>query len=52
MELTYDRSIQPQPKIGPWKDELEQMLDAGGQPRFMDENIGTLRGTLPERPRS
>ena len=25
-ELTYERNVQPQPKIGPWKDELERML--------------------------
>ena len=25
-ELTYERSVQPQPKIGPWRDELDRML--------------------------
>jgi hypothetical protein len=25
-EFTYERSVQPQPKIGPWRDELERML--------------------------
>ncbi|EAU43383.1 putative transposase, partial [Salipiger bermudensis HTCC2601] len=26
-ELTYERSVQPQPKIGPWKAELDRMLE-------------------------
>ena len=25
-ELTYERTAQPQPKIGPWKDKLDEML--------------------------
>lgn len=25
-ELTYERTVQPQPKIGPWKDKLDEML--------------------------
>src|SRR6056297_300684 len=25
-EFTYERSVQPQPKIGPWKEELDRML--------------------------
>ena len=25
-EFTYERSVQPQPKIGPWRDELDRML--------------------------
>ncbi len=25
-EFSYERSVQPQPKIGPWKDELDRML--------------------------
>src|SRR6056297_4356249 len=25
-EFTYERSVQPQPKIGPWRDELERIL--------------------------
>ncbi|MDF1718113.1 MAG: IS21 family transposase, partial [Antarcticimicrobium sp.] len=25
-EHTYERTVQPQPKIGPWKDELDEML--------------------------
>jgi len=25
-ELTYERSVQPQPKIGPWRAELDRML--------------------------
>ena len=27
--LTYERTVQPQPKIGPWKDTLDEMLAAG-----------------------
>jgi len=25
-EFSYERSVQPQPKIGPWRDELDRML--------------------------
>jgi hypothetical protein len=25
-EFTYERSVQPQPKIGPWRTELDKML--------------------------
>ena len=25
-EMTYERSVQPQPKVGPWRDELDRML--------------------------
>jgi transposase len=25
-ELSYERNVQPQPKIGPWRDELDRML--------------------------
>ena len=25
-EFTYERSVQPQPKVGPWRDELDRML--------------------------
>jgi transposase len=25
-EFTYERSVQPQPRIGPWRDELDRML--------------------------
>lgn len=24
--VAYERSVQPQPKIGPWKDELDRLL--------------------------
>lgn len=30
-ELTYERSIQPLPKIGPWTDELDEMLAANAR---------------------
>jgi len=26
--LSYDRRVQPMPKLGPWRDELERMLEA------------------------
>ena len=25
-EFSYERSVQPQPKVGPWRDELDRML--------------------------
>ena len=25
-EFTYERSVQPRPKIGPWRDDLDRML--------------------------
>ena len=25
-EFTYERRVQPQPKIGPWRDELDELL--------------------------
>jgi transposase len=30
-ELTYERSVQPQPKIGSWKDTLDEMLAANAR---------------------
>ena len=30
-EATYERSVQPLPKIGPWKDKLEEMLAANAR---------------------
>jgi hypothetical protein len=27
-EFTYERSVQPQPKIGPWREELDRLLAA------------------------
>ena len=30
-EHTYERTVQPQPKIGPWKDELDEMLAANAR---------------------
>lgn len=30
-EITYERTIQPQPKIGPWKDEIDQILEANAR---------------------
>lgn len=30
-EHIYVRTIQPQPKIGPWKDELDEMLAANAR---------------------
>ena len=30
-ELTYERVVQPQPKIGPWKDSLDEMLAANAR---------------------
>ena len=30
-EHTYERTVQPQPKIGPWKEELNKMLAANAR---------------------
>ena len=30
-ELTYERTVQPLPKIGPWTDELDEMLAANAR---------------------
>ncbi len=30
-ELTYERTVQPQPKIGPWKDKLDEMLSVNAR---------------------
>lgn len=30
-EFSYERSIQPQPKIGPWRDELDRLLAENAQ---------------------
>lgn len=33
-EFSYERSVQPQPKIGPWREELDRMLaDNAGRPK-------------------
>jgi hypothetical protein len=38
-EFTYERSVQPQPKIGPWRDELDRMLAENAR-----KPIGWCRG--------
>ena len=30
-EMTYERTVQPQPKIGPWKGKLDEMLAANAR---------------------
>ena len=30
-EMTYERTVQPQPKIGPWKGKLDEMLTANAR---------------------
>ena len=31
--FSYERKIQPMPKLGPWVDELERQLEANEKPR-------------------
>ena len=41
-EFTYERSVQPMPKIGPWQTELDQMLAENGR-RARRERLTLVR---------
>ncbi len=41
-EFTYERSFQPMPKIGPWRDELDRLLEENGR-RSKRERLTLVR---------
>jgi hypothetical protein len=45
-ELTYERTVQPQPKVGAWKDKLDEMLAVNARKADPDQD---LRGTQSPR---
>jgi len=40
--FTYDRRVQPMPKLGPWRDELDRMLEAN-ETKAKRERLTLLR---------
>jgi hypothetical protein len=55
-EMTYERAIQPQPEVGPWKDEFDRMLAVNARKPTRERLTRTLiseelsaRGYAPER---